>query len=266
MTDTLTAVPAAAPAIGPTFSPEAVASMRESWVAQGLDPAAFDVAAGLTLAADTAEPSPSGETGAEPSTPPGDALSGGLTLAQITTMADDLIAAGVPEEDIRRALEADGIDAELIEDARTDAEREYDALYPPATPDAYRPNLMGLVPEGTEPQTVAEFNQLGTGWASDLGLDPAIGSFVLEEGLRLGQAYSNAEPAEQELYKVQERQTFERLAGSPEIATQRMENAAKLLAKGNPAFAEGLRKSGALHSAQIVTMLALEYERQQMRG
>ena len=71
---------------------------------------------------------------------------------------------------------------------------------------------------------------------------------------------------EQELYKTDQRQKFEKLAGSSEIAAQRLENAAKLLAKGNPAFTEGLRRSGAFHSAQIITHLALEWERQQMRG
>ena len=44
-------------------------------------------------------------------------------------------------------------------------------------------------------------------------------------------------------------------------------HAAKLLAKGQPClFAEGLRQSGALHNAPIVMMLALEWERMQMRG
>jgi hypothetical protein len=42
--------------------------------------------------------------------------------------------------------------------------------------------------------------------------------------------------------------------------------ASRLLAKGNTAFPEGLRQSGAPRNAQIATMLALEWERMQMRG
>ncbi len=268
MSDTITAdPPSAAPDTGSTFSPEAVSSMREAWVRQGLDADAFDIAAGLKQPpAPTAPPATPSETGAEPSEAPPLVQVGSWTPDQVRAMAQDLINAGVPQERVAEALERDGIKADFTPDTRTDAEREYDALYPPVTPDAYKPNLMGLLPEGTTAQTVAEFNQVGTTWAADLGLDPAIGSFVLEEGLRVGQAYSNADPGAQELYRIDQRQIFEKLAGSPKAAEQRMKNAAKLLAKGNPAFSEGLRQSGALHNAQIVTHLALEWERMQMRG
>jgi hypothetical protein len=135
----------------------------------------------------------------------------------------------------------------------------------PAGPDAYKPNRMGLLPEGRRTDRC----RIQPAWQR-MGGRPWPWSVhrLVHAGGRVagGQAYSNADPVDQGLYKAQERQKFERLAGSPEIAAQRMANAAKLLAKGDPAFTEGLRQSGALHSAQVITMLALEWERMQMRG
>jgi hypothetical protein len=238
--------------------------MREAWIVAGNDPAVFDAAANPAAAQPAANPPTAPMTPATPSVIVGN----DLTAAQAISMADALVEAGVERERVREALNADGIAADGwgAEDPRTDDERTFDRLYPAVEPGVYRPDYFGKLPEGTAPETAAEYDASARDWAASMDLSPEIGSHLIGEALRIGQALGRASEADRALYIAEQKATFTRMAGSEEAAAQRIAAAGKLLSRAPRAFTNALKASGALDSAEIASLLALEAERLALRG
>jgi len=237
------------------FSADQVASMRETWIAAGNPAEAFDAA----MNPPAADPSPTVQRDAPAPT----ALTEGITPDQAKQMAEDLKAAGMDPARVDAALAADGIT--VAEDTRTPEEREFDRLFPAATPASYKPSYYGRVPEGTAPETLAEFHQNATEWASAMQLAPEIGTQVIERSLEIGPRYNTADDFGKTNWKVEQRAAFVRASGGEAEANARLANVRELLAKAPAAFRDALYANGTLHDAAVVNLLALEAERLKLR-
>jgi hypothetical protein len=258
MTDTTDAIPANYTDTL-TLSSDQSAAMRAEWVRVGLDPGQFDKAA-------------SGEPGAAPEAPADAPATEGLTnpnqptmsAVEAKAMAEELIRAGVPPEQVEAALKADGY--RLEDDTRTDEEIEHDRMFGAAPPEGYRLDYQGRVPAGVDPTTVAAANTEMTTWLSQAGFSPEIGPAVLERAMDAGQAYARMSDVDRQLWAGEQHAEFARMAGTPERAAELIDFASAALARGGDAFSNALAKSGALDDCGVLMHLAHQGERLAARG
>ena len=160
----------------------------------------------------------------------------------------------------------DGTEADPGKKSAARTEIEFDRLYPKPEPSAYRPNYMARVPGGDAGAALEEYDTAARAWAASMDLCPEVGSHVIGEALKIGQALGQVSNTDRALYIREQRALFERISGGPEVATARIATAGKLLARAPQSFTDGLRASGALDSAEIVNLLAGEAERIASRG
>lgn len=244
----------------PGLAQDQIDGMRAAWQAQGLDMARFDAALAGThpnAPPPAADPGVAMNTGAE--------KHASLSASEARQMADALLAAGVSPEAVDAALKADGFE-ESPEDTRTDDEKAWDAVFAGAKPEDFRINYHGLVPAETPLADVIALNQAGTEWAAQVGLTAEVGSAVIERALTVGRALDAMPSPDRTLWITGQRQQFERMAGGPEKAAERLALAASALKRGGKAFTAGLLASGALHDAFVVAQLANHAERTAARS
>ncbi len=152
-------------------------------------------------------------------------------------------------------------------DARTDEQKDFDAYFGPTPPaSAYKIEYFGRVPEGTEGPALAEYHAQATAWLSQLGFPENIGPAVMERAIDAGQAYNRMSEPQRQLWVREQNAEFERMAGGPEKAAERMKFAAVALARAPGAFTDALRANGSLHEAGVVLHLANQGERLAARG
>jgi hypothetical protein len=260
MPDTPTTPPVATGSTDPlALTPDQVTVMRETWVAHGLDPATFDQAASAPVEA----PAQPGDTG-EPVDVLSDLKTPGVSPKQAAEMAEELIRAGMDPARVAEALKADGY--ELAEDERTDEELEFDRAFGGTKPEAYRIDFRDRIPEGMDLTKVANANREMTTWLSNAAFPPEIGPAVLERAMDVGQRYANSSEPMRELWRREQQATFVKMAGSAERATELIDLAAVVLARGGDAFSDALARSGALDDVGVLMHLAHQGERLAARG
>lgn len=248
--------PPAAPAADQTsLDAGQVASMRDAWITAGHDAAKFDEAL-------AGGPAPAGDE------PPIDTISdlktATLSEGQAQELADALRAAGVPDDQIAAAMEADGF-KQPEPDTRTDDEKTFDEAFGGAKPADYKIDFVGRI-DGADVSTMAAFNTEATTWLSAAGFPPTIGPSVVERAMDVSIAVSRMSAPEKELWFREQTSQLERQAGGPEAAEQVMACAAQVLARGDKAFAEKLFNSGAVHDAFVLMSLGLQGARLQVRA
>jgi hypothetical protein len=192
-----------------------------------------------------------------------------LSADQVQAIAADLIAHGVPREQVEAALKADGQEAVNLDalDTRTEDQKDFDAFFGPTPPASeYRIDYIGRIPAGIETPALAEYHAQATAWLSKVGFPENIGPAVIERSLDVGQKFNQASESERQLWIRDQNAQFERMAGGPEKAKEKMSLAAKALARAPGGFTEALRVCGALHDAGIVMHLANQGERLGARG
>jgi hypothetical protein len=243
-----------APAGSLTLAPEQVVSARAHWVSMGYSAEAFDQAAsGAPVGADAPFDAPPVQVLSDLKAPV-------IDQGQAHDLAATLIAAGVPEAEVQAALAADGF-APALEDTRTDDQKEFDAAFGGAKPSEYRVDYMGRIPADMDPAELAAFDTVSTTWASEVGFPADLGAAVLERAMDVGQSTRRMANAERELFKREQAVVFERQAGGPEKAAERMKLAGHALARGGREFTDLLHKAGALDDAWTVLTLANQAER-----
>ena len=264
MTDQPTTAPSETSEVGPSLTTEQVADARAHWASLGYDPAKFDQAL-ADEPADDGEPAQAADDASDP-TVVQETDSAGLTAAQAREMAEALIAAGVPREQVEAALRADGQEPPA-RDTRTDEQREHDAWFGP-TPAAadYHPDYVNRIPADAPIEALTVFHAAATNWASAVGFPPAIGAAVIERAMDVGHTFTAMSEAEQGLWRAEQPILFERLAGGPEKAEERAALALKAMERSPAEFMAMLRQTGAAVDAGIVMHLANQEERRRARG
>ena len=257
MTDTTDAIPANYNE-DLTLSADQSAAMRAQWEKLGLDLGEFDRAASgtpPTPATPAEEPTREDLTSlSQPS----------FSAAEAKSMAEELIRAGVPQEQVEAALKADGY--RLEDDTRTDEQIEHDRMFGAAPPEQYRLDYQGRIPAGMEIDKLAAANTEMTTWLSQAGFSPEIGPAVLERAIDAGQAYAKMSDVDRQLWVGEQRAEFARMARTPERAAELIDFASAVLARGGQAFSDALAKSGALDDAGVLMHLAHQGERLAARG
>jgi hypothetical protein len=176
-------------------------------------------------------------------------------------MADAIVQhGGMTREQADAALRAGG-DEPLPADARSDEAKSFDATFAPAAATDYKLDYIGRLPPSTATGTVTEFNQIATGWLSEVGLPSAIGASVIERSMEIGRRNAQLAPPARELWRLEQAALFDQIARTPERATALRAFADQALARGGAAFTNELRKCGALDDATILMNLALQGER-----
>ncbi len=257
MTDeTITQDPPAG-AVADLFTPEQSQAMAAELIRHGMDPGRVNAA----LRGDSAPVEADGDGPGIPE--PSNTKTPPLTDAQAMELADALLAAGVPEEEIRAALEADGYEAELVEvEEPSEEERQFRETFgAPADPSEYRIDYLGRLPVGTDVSTLAEFDREAKAWLSGVGFPPQIGPAVIERAVDVGQRYNRMSEPQRQLWVREQNALFERMAGGPEQASAKLAAAAAALANAPAAFTEALHKSGTFHDAGVMMHLANQGER-----
>jgi len=200
----------------------------------------------------------------------GTAVHGGPSLPftqdQAREMADALVHhGGATREQADAALRADGFEP-AAPDTRTDEQREFDAMFPPAKPEDFKVNYTGRVPTGVEPETVAEFHREATEWLHKLDFPDRIGSSVMETIIDAAQKQARMSPAERANWAEEQAAIMQRIAGDPEKVDARRKLAEAALARAPGPFVNTLRHLGVLNSADVLLQLALQGERLSIRG
>lgn len=260
MTDQIPETPAAAG--GFSLSPDQVAAMRQEWVSYGLDPAKFDQAAAgqdpHTVDGGEREDELEAQVLSSLKTPP-------LTERQAQEMATSLIAAGMSPDQVNAALRED-VFGQAPADVRSDEEKTFDKAFSGAPPAAYRIDYMGRVPPEMDAAGVAQFNSEATAWLSAIGFPEQIGPAVVERAIDVSQQLGRMSPLSREQWFQEQWFDFERMAGSPERATELRNFAVTALARGGDAFTVALLDAGALKDAGVLLHLAHQGERLAFRG
>jgi hypothetical protein len=244
---------------GLTFDAAQTASLRETWIAAGHDPAVFDAAA--SGAADDAPGDPAADANAPDVLPPSKLPT--LTQAQAQDLAASLIAAGRDPAEVAAALAADGYEAPAP-DTRTEGQIDHDDVWGGAAPSDYHLNFRGRA-NGADIEGIAATNTATTHWLAAIGFPPSIGVAVAERAIDVGQVVGTMTEPQRALWAREQANEFARLAGGPEQAEERLKLASKALARGGEAFAALLRETGALDDAFVLTNLALQGERLAVR-
>jgi hypothetical protein len=258
MTDTTDAIPAQFNE-NLSLTTDQSAAMRAQWITVGLDAGDFDRAASGTPTA--APEAPSEDQSREGITSPNKPT---MSALEAQAMAEQLVRAGVPVEQVDAALKADGYVFE--DDPRTEEEVEHDRMFGAAPPEEYRLDYQGRVPAGMDMAKVAAANTEMTTWLSQAGFSPEIGPAVLERAMDVGQRYNNSDDVSRQLWVREQHADFARMAGSPERAAELIDFASATLARGGDAFSNALAKSGALDDAGVLMHLAHQGERLAARG
>lgn len=189
-----------------------------------------------------------------------------ISVKQARELANEMVKhGGLTQEQADAALRAGGHEPTSA-DTRTEGQKQFDTTFAPAAPEVYKLDYIGRLPPGTETSTVAEFNQIATGWLSDLGLPPNIGPSVIERSMEVGQRNAQLTPAARELWRREQAVLFDRIARTPDRAAALRSYAAQALARGGQPFTEALRKCGALDDATVLMNIALQGERLAVRG
>jgi hypothetical protein len=238
--------PAAAPAMPslPALNEGQVASAREHWISLGLDATKFDAAAS-GAAPEPQSPQPS--TDQRPNAAGMDPLN--LSAAQRAEMANALLAAGAPKEAVEAAMKADGAEMPGAPSAPLTEEEKVLQSLAPAAPTDIKVDYMGRISPDVPIEQLVELNQAATTWASEIGFPAVLGAAVIERALDVGHAYDRMDDISRQPWVREQRVEFERMAGGPEKAAEKMALAAVALQRGTPAFTQGLKTSGALHDA-----------------
>lgn len=236
---------------GLNFDPGQVAALREHWVSVGLDVATFDAAASGVPQEPQEPPQGVASPAVDQSEPAGD-----LSPQQIQEMADALLAAGVPKEEVEAALKADGLSFAAA-DTRTDEQREYDAGFGAGAPQDYKISYVGRAPADLGPDGLAALNEAATTWLRDMAFPTQIGPAVVERLLEVNAQLGAMTEPERRLWAAEQAYQFEQWAGGAEQAAERRASAVKALAKGRADFTDTLVANGALQDAQVLTQLAL---------
>ena len=243
------------------LSPEQIASAREHWTSLGYEGATFDQA----LADEPARQGEPTQAGGDP-TAIAQTDSAGLTPAQAREMAEELVKAGVPREQVEAALRADGLEPPAP-DTRTDEQREIDEWFGPAPAASdYHPDYVNRIPADAPIEALTVFHAAATSWASAVGFPPAIGAAVIERAMDVGHTFTAMSEAEQGLWKAEQPVLFEHMAGGPEKAEARAALALKAMERSPKEFLAILRQTGAAFDAGIVMHLANQEERRAARG
>jgi hypothetical protein len=242
-----------------SLSTDQTAAMRAQWVGLGLDADQFDKAASGAPQepAQTDDASPAAldlNSQKQPSLASGEALA----------MAEELIRAGVPADQVDAALKADGYTFE--EDPRSEEEIEHDRMFGAAPPSEYRVDYQGRIPAGADMAKMAQANAEVTTWLSLAGFSPEIGPAVAERAMDAGQACARMSDVDRQLWAGEQRAEFARMAGSPERATELLDLVSVTLTRGGNAFGDLLARSGALDDAGVLMHLAHQGERLKARS
>jgi hypothetical protein len=241
-----------------TLSTDQTAAARAQGVALGLDEGEFDRAASGApqVPAESSAPSQEPDTLAGLKQP-------SLSLQEAEAMAEELIRAGMPEDQVRAALEADGYTP--TKDPRTEEQLEFDRSFGGAKPEAYKLDFKGRA-GGMDMAQIGEANTQITTWLSDVGFPPEIGPAVAERAIDIGQWFAKSSETQRELWAREEQANFYRMAGSDERGKELLNFAIDALARGGKGFFEVLAKSGALCDAGTIMHLANQGERLAARG
>jgi hypothetical protein len=189
---------------------------------------------------------------------------GTLTPDQAQGMADALVAAGVPQEQVDAALQADGFTPPQA-DARTDEQRAFDDAFAPAAPRDYDINWHGLA-NGVDPADMAKIDGDWRQWLTAVGFPGTIGGAVAERAIRVSEAVAQMGQAERGLWEAEQGSVFQRWAGGEEAAKARLDQVADALTRGGDQMADMLVNSGAILDAEVLINLALQGERLALRG
>jgi hypothetical protein len=232
--------------------------MRAQWVGLGLDADQFDKAASGApqVPAEGQQPRQEPDTLSDLKQP-------SLSLEEAEAMAEELIRAGMPKDQVRAALEADGFTP--TKDTRTEEELEFDRSFGGAKPEAYKLDFRGRAGDMDMAQ-ISEANTQITTWLSAVGFPPEIGPAVAERAIDIGQWFAKSSDTERELWARGEQANFYRMAGSEERGKELLDLAIAALVRGGNGFFEVLAKSGALCDAGTIMHLANQGERLAARG
>jgi hypothetical protein len=260
MTDLAPAVDPGQHTSAPPLDAPQIAAMREAWIFAGHAAERFDQAAsGQEIdpvdRPDDVDPSDL----ASPNSP-------SLTPAQAEEMAAALRSAGMDPAAIAKALKDDGFDAEPAPDTRTDDQKDYDRAFPAPSPHDYRVHYMGLTPAGTDASAIAELNATATTWASEIGLPVGVAEATIERAIAVGQQVGGMDASARQLWQIEQRFDFERIAGGPEQAAAKMTLAAQALIRATGPFTAALKSTGALDDAFVILNLAHQGERMAARS
>jgi hypothetical protein len=236
-----------------------LAAAREHWIAQGLDAAAFDAAAGVTPPAHA--PSPTTAPTSEASQRVGDFMP-----PHVAQGARDLLLRGTSEAQIRGVLADQGYSKAAIDGALADAPRETNkdlaALNAGglvgARPDEYSISYPRETLENVTPAQLATFDGELRQAMSDMGVPKGTGGDL---GALIAKASAEylALPTEGPAREAYRREQEQRLISA--MGLEKAREAHKLAAAAfsrikSDAFAEHLVTRGALHSAWVVQTLA----------
>lgn len=245
------ATPASAQA--PAGLPPEMASARERWASYGHDLARFDAAISgdaaqpVSTPADTANPAPAAQGGRL-----------GLSEAQAKAMADRLIAVGVPEDQVRAALNAEGFEVPEVT-AETQAQADHDAAHGFASkwsPSDYRPNYLEHGGKGMDPVQLANANREVTAFLAALQIEPTLGAAIAERVMDVSQAVAKMTPAEHSLWKTENRQIVTRRAGGAHQAQETVRLAAVALKAAGPGEFRSVLLERAINDSWLMETLA----------
>ena len=184
-----------------------------------------------------------------------------LAPADIQATVDGLRATGNDPEAIEAALQRHGLTAPP--DARTEAEREFDATFPPPAPGSYKPNYFEHPPE--DGVDLGQHNSQVQNAMAAMMIEPRVGERIAELSNDLARWHGTAAEIDRQAWRTEERYSLERRFGD-DGAKLYVGLAARALARAAPEFADRLIASGAAHSAEVIRLLALNEARLSRRS
>jgi hypothetical protein len=241
-----------------------IASARDHWISLGLDAGQFDSAMAPAPDNTTGAPAPAATVQDDRA---GIEIMGAdkapqFSQAEAEQMAQALRDQGYDEARIVAAMAESGYEP-LAPDLRTEDEREFDRAFPAPSPSSYTPNYRECTSE-TDVAKIAATNTEFTTWAADLALPAEIGTYLIEEALRVEGATARMTEPGRQLWVREQRAAFANLVGGPEKVEEKLAMVRPLLER-NPAMRDRLHRTGALDSAAVVIHLAHHAERQAVR-
>jgi hypothetical protein len=229
----------------PGVSPEQITGARANWIKLGYSPEAFDAAmSGTAPAAPVDAPIPKS----------GFTSDGRITVDQARTMAEQLLANGVPREQIEAALAYDNIS---LKDAKSLAEQEADlAFQVNAAPEEYHVNY-GPAAHNLDTKCLAAFDNQARGFLSAAGIAPGLGESLLEHALETGRQFAAMTPSQRSMWKIEQKFDLHRQLGSSDAVDAAIKAAASVFQRaGVSDFSAALQASGALNSSYLIRSLA----------
>jgi hypothetical protein len=242
---------------GAPIAPETIATFRSQMEARGLDPSATLRAHGIEPSGQQQSPGGAAPPHSEPdptsnvSYLPPHTKHGGYSSAEAQSAYDNWLKLGLPEEQIRAALEADGFTE--VDDGKSEAESDFDnsALGPAASAADYKLSWVGR-PQVDPTELVRLDRDFRTAFAA-AQVPPAMAQGLLDSFLDSQDSWSERDTdASRGLYKMEQRAILSRMGDAAHF----IKLAAVALAHMPEEMRTALHEHGCLESAAAVRRLA----------